>query len=61
MSLNAIAAPRIFRRGQCLPAAGRRYNESLLAGDSVREAAERIAESIAADILGEGWRRDSGS
>ena len=27
-----------------------------LARDSVREAAERVAESIATDILGEGWR-----
>ena len=32
-----------------------------LARDSVQEAAERIADSIATDILGEGWRQDSGS
>ena len=32
-----------------------------LAQDSVQEAADRIADSIAIDILGEGWRQDSGS
>ena len=31
-----------------------------LARDSVQEAAERIAGSIAADILDEGWRPGSG-
>ena len=31
-----------------------------LARDSVQEAAERIADSIAVDILGEGWRHASG-
>ena len=32
-----------------------------LARDSVHEAAARIAEGIATDILGEGWRHASGS
>ena len=32
-----------------------------LARDSVREAAERVVESIAADILGENWRHACGS
>ena len=32
-----------------------------LVRDSVHEAAERVAESIATDILGEGWRPASSS
>ena len=31
-----------------------------LARDSVQESAARIADSIATDILGEGWRHASG-
>ena len=58
-------ASRALALGESLPMIGKLLGHSQvettaryahLARDSVREAAARIADSIAADILGEGWR-----
>ena len=63
----ASRAPAV---GESLPMIGKLLGHSQvettaryahLAQDSVQEAADRIAGSIAADILGEGWRHASGS
>ncbi len=62
-------ASRALALGESLPMIGRLLGHSQvettaryahLARDSVQEAAERIADSIAADILDEGWRHASG-
>ena len=58
-------ASRALALGESLPMIGKLLGHSQvettaryahLARDSVQEAAERIAGSIAVDILGEGWR-----
>ena len=58
-------ASRALALGESLPMIGKLLGHSQvettaryahLARDSVREAAERVADSIATDILGEGWR-----
>ena len=63
-------ASRALALGESLPMIGKLLGHSQiqttaryahLARDSVYEAAERIAESIATDILGEDWRHVSGS
>ena len=63
-------ASRALALGESLPMIGRLLGHSQvettaryahLARDSVKEAAERIAGSIAADILGEGWGQTPGS
>ena len=62
-------ASRALALGESLPMIGKLLGHSQvettaryahLARDSVKEAAERIAGSIAGDILGEGWRQNSG-
>ena len=62
-------ASRALALGESLPMIGKLLGHSQvettaryahLARDSVHEAAERIAGSIAGDILGEGWRPGSG-
>ena len=62
-------ASRALALGESLPMIGKLLGHSQvettaryahLARDSVQEAAERIAGSIAADILGESWGRASG-
>ena len=59
---------RALALGESLPMIGKLLGHSQvettaryahLARDSVQEAAERIAGSIAADVLGEGWGQDS--
>ncbi len=63
-------ASRALALGESLPMIGKllchaqvettaRYAH--LSRESVREAAERVAESIATDILGEGWSPACGS
>ena len=63
-------ASRALALGESLPMIGKLLGHSQvettaryahLARDSVQEAAVRIADSIAADILGEDWKQDSGS
>ena len=63
-------ASRALALGESIPMIGKLLGHSQiettaryahLTRDSVREAAERIADSIATDILGEGWRPASGS
>ena len=62
-------ASRALALGESLPMIGKLLGHSQiettaryahLARDSVQEATERISASIAADILGEGWRHASG-
>ena len=62
-------ASRALALGESLPMIGKLLGHTQvettaryahLARDSVQEAAARIADSIATDILGEGWRQDSG-
>ena len=62
-------ASRALALGESLPMIGRLLGHSQvettaryahLARDSVHEAAVRVSDSIAADILGEGWRPASG-
>ena len=62
-------ASRALALGESLPMIGKLLGHSQvettaryahLARDSVQEAAARIADSIATDILGEGWRHASG-
>ena len=62
-------ASRALALGESLPMIGKLLGHSQvettaryahLARDSVQEAAVRIADSIATDILGEGWRQASG-
>ena len=62
-------ASRALALGETLPAIGRLLGHSRvettaryahLAGDSVREAAIRISDSIADDVLGEDWRQAVG-
>ena len=59
-------ASRALALGETLPAIGRLLGHSRvettaryahLAGDSVRQAAIRISDSIADDVLGEDWRQ----
>ena len=59
-------ASRALALGESLPMIGKLLGHSQvetmaryahLARDTVREAAERVARSIAADVLGEGWRQ----
>ena len=63
-------ASRALALGESLPMIGRLLGHTQvettaryahLARDSVHEAAVRVSDSIAADILGEGWRHASGS
>ena len=62
-------ASRALALGETLPAIGRLLGHSRvettaryahLAGDSVREAAIRVSDSIAEDVLGEDWRQAAG-